>query len=323
MKTCFTCKVLRPLSMLLAFIVCVIAISIALVWESDRSVESLTARWAPPPSRFILLDGLSAHVRDEGARDDPRPIVLLHGTSASLHTWDGWTAELVKSRRVIRVDLPGFGLTGPAPENDYRIQRYVRFVTALYDHFQITQSVLAGNSLGGGIAWQCALALPQRVSQLILVDAAGYPMTSQSIPIAFRLARIPAIAPVVINVLPRGLVEASVKSVYGDPNKVTPELVDRYFELALRTGNRAALMERFRQTVWGEGRERIQRISQPTLILWGGKDRLIPSENGARFKRDIAGSELVEFDALGHVPHEEDPRATLVPVRRFLGATGA
>jgi pimeloyl-ACP methyl ester carboxylesterase len=311
-------KVMRIFLGLLATLFLLLSLAIVSVWAPDRPLESLTARWATLPSQFLSIDGMQVHVRDEGPRTDPQPIVLLHGTSDSLHTWAGWTTELSKSRRVIRMDLPGFGLTGPSPDNDYRMSRYVRFVSALYDHFQLEHSVLAGNSLGGAIAWNVALAMPKRVDALILVDAAGYPTTSTSAPLAFRLARMPLLAPLMSNILPRGVIESSVRNVYGDPTRVKAEQIDRFYELALRAGNRAALGERFRQTVWGEGSERIRQITQPTLILWGDKDQLIPLEHGERFHKDIAGSSLVRFATLGHVPQEEDPAATVSEVSRFI-----
>jgi len=292
---------------------------VALNWAPDRPVAALQARWAPPPSTFIDLTGMRVHVRDEGIRDDPVPIVLLHGTSASLHTWDGWAAALAAERRVIRFDLPGFGLTGPAPDGDYRIERYVEFTAAMLDALGVERCVLAGNSFGGTVAWQTALALPpDRVQQLILIDAAGYPLVSESVPIAFRIARVPVLSSLMSVTLPRGVVESSVRNVYGNPERITPELVDRYYEISLREGNRAALAKRFAQAPHGLHADRIREIQVPTLILWGGRDRLIPPEHGELFHRDIAGSRLVVFPELGHVPHEEDPAATVAIVRSFL-----
>ncbi len=291
---------------------------VALSWAPDRPVSQLAARWAPPPSEFIDLDGVQAHVRDEGRRDDPSPIVMLHGTSASLHTWDGWVQALKARRRVIRVDMPGFGLTGPAPDGDYSIGSYVRFTTALLDHYDLQKCVLAGNSFGGWVAWQTALAHPARIEALVLIDSAGYATRSQSVPLAFRLAKVPVVNRLMQVTLPRRLVESSVRNVYGDPDKVTPELVDRYYEISLREGNRAALVQRFAQAQPGQHEARIRGIRTPTLILWGGRDRLIPAEYGGVFLRDIAGSRLVIFDDLGHVPQEEDPARTVAAVETFL-----
>ncbi len=292
--------------------------ALALSWAPDRSVAELSARWAAPPSQFVGIGGMRIHLRDEGPRDGGTPIVLLHGTSASLHTWDGWAESLRETRRVIRFDLPGFGLTGPTPDGVYRIERYVETVVALLDHLGVRRAVLAGNSFGGQVAWQTALAHPQRVERLILIDAAGYPLAPEEVPIGFRIARTPWLGPLMRVVLPRGFIESSVRNVYGDPSRVTPELVDRYFELTLRTGNREALRQRFAQAQAGPGAERIRELQLPTLILWGGRDRLIPPADGERFARDIAGSELVVFEDLGHVPHEEDPARTLEAVRSFL-----
>jgi len=291
-------------------------------WAPDRPVAELTSRWAQPPSAFLDVEGLRAHVRDEGPRDDPSPIVLLHGTSDSLHTWGGWTEVLARERRVIRVDLPGFGLTGPAPDGDYRIERYVQFVGALLDALDVQQCVLGGNSFGGWVSWETALALPDRVQALVLVDAAGYPLESQSVPIGFRIARVPGLNRAMRSILPRELVESSVKNTYGDPSRVTPELVDRYYELTLREGNRAALAQRFAAGRYSPDTGRLAAIEVPTLILWGGRDRLIPPRYGEQFNRDIAGSRLIVFPELGHVPQEEDPVATVAAVSEFLREPG-
>jgi pimeloyl-ACP methyl ester carboxylesterase len=284
----------------------------------DQPVSALQARWAPPPSQFIAVRGMQVHVRDEGPRHDPMPIVLLHGTGASLHTWEGWTRALARERRVIRFDLPGFGLTGPSPDGAYTIEGYVDTVLAVADTLGVQRFIVAGNSLGGYVAWATAILHPQRVDRLILVDAAGYPFQSQSVPLAFRIARTPLLNVLMRDVLPRRIVESSLRDVYGDPSKVTPALVDRYFDLATREGNRAALVARFDQTTPGSLAERVREIQVPTLILWGGKDRLIPLEFGERFAREIQGSQLVVFDALGHVPHEEDPLRTVEAVLPFI-----
>jgi len=289
-------------------------------WEFDRPVSVLSARWAQAPSQFIEVDGMQVHVRDEGPRDDPMPIVLLHGTSASLHTWDGWAQSLSGQRRVIRFDLPAFGLTGPNPNNDYSIAAYVRFVGGVVDKLDVKQFVLAGNSLGGQIAWSTALAMPQRVNKLVLIDSAGYPFQSASVPIGFHIARLPGLRVLMEHVLPRGIVDSSVRNVYGDPSKVTPQLVDRYFELTLRAGNRKALAYRMDQRLSGDEAS-IKNLKMPTLIVWGAKDKLIPLDNAQRFAADIQGSKLVVFDALGHVPHEEDAKITVEAFKVFLGAS--
>ncbi|MBC7499387.1 MAG: alpha/beta hydrolase [Herminiimonas sp.] len=291
---------------------------VALTWAPDRPVSALAPRWAKLPSRFIDVKGLRVHLRDQGQRDDPSPIVLIHGTSDSLHTWEGWVTALKTDRRVITMDLPGFGLTGPNASGNYDGDTYVRFVVDLLDALGVQRCVLGGNSLGGDIAWHVALAAPQRVDRLILVDAGGYPVQAQSVPIGFRVARMPGLNRLMEYTLPRTLIASSVRNVYGDPERVTPELVDRYEELTLREGNRRALGQRFAHAAFGADAARISQIRIPTLILWGGRDKLIPVENARRFQQDIAGSTLQIFDELGHVPHEENAVATVKAVQDFL-----
>ena len=311
----------RGLLLVLAGAVFFGLIGLVMSWAPDQPVDELKVRWARPPSRFIEINGMQVHLRDDGPHDDPAPIVLLHGTSASLHTWDGWAVALRDKRRVIRFDLPGFGLTGPNRQNDYSTETYVTFVRAVLDKLGVQRFVVAGNSLGGQIAWSVAAAMPDRVAGLVLVDASGYPFelltTPQSIPIGFRIAAIPGLRLLSEYTLPRGLVESSVRSVYGDPSKVTPELVDLYSAMARREGNRKALGRRIDQGYTGDV-ALLKGIKAPTLILWGGKDRLAPMEFARWFARDIPGAKLVVFDDLGHVPQEEDPARTVAEVKRFL-----
>jgi pimeloyl-ACP methyl ester carboxylesterase len=293
------------------------ALGFAVSKAPDRSLESLVPRWAPPPSDFLDLDGLLVHYRDQGPSSDPVPLVLIHGTSASLHTWEGWVAELARTRRVISFDLPGFGLTGPNADGDYSDARYIAFVRQFLARLGVGRAILAGNSLGGEIAWQLALADPAHVAGLVLVDAAGYDFVPESVPLGFRIARTPVLREGMRWVLPRRAIEDSVTDVYGDPGRVTTALVDRYYELTLRAGNRIALMQRLAQLAPGPV-ERLPEIKVPTLILWGGRDRLIPPAWGQAFHKAIPDSRLVVFPKLGHVPQEEDPAATLAALRDWL-----
>lgn len=313
---------LRGFALVVAGLLFFAVAGIVATWAPDQPVEVLKPRWAQPPSQFIAVDGLQVHLRDEGPRDDPVPIVLLHGTSASLHTWDGWAGALRGQRRVIRFDLPGFGLTGPNAQNDYSTEAYVRFVRGVVDRLGVLRFTIAGNSLGGQVAWSVAAAMPQRVDRLVLVDASGYPPESitgpVSVPLGFRIAMTPGLRLLAEYTLPRGVVEASLRNVYGDPSRVTPELVDLYMAMTLRAGNRHALARRLEQGYTGDV-ARLAAITAPTLVLWGGRDRLTPLEFGPRFARDIAGAKLVVLDGLGHVPHEEDPARSVAEVKQFLG----
>jgi pimeloyl-ACP methyl ester carboxylesterase len=295
------------------------AIFIAATWAPELSVADLKDRWAPPPSVFIDVGDLKVHMRDEGPRDDASPIVLLHGSGSSLHSWDGWADALKTERRVIRFDLAGFGLTGPSPDNRYSLENDIALVIAVLDKLGIAHCVLGGNSLGGAVAWRTALAHPTRVDKLVLVDAGGYPSESGSTPLGIQLLRLPLVASLMEHTLPRVLVEQGLHSIYGDPSKVTKEQVERSIELTQRAGNRHAFIERFRQQRPSTMHEHIRELTLPTLILWGGRDRLIPPGDAEHFHRDIAGSTLVMLGDLGHAPEEEDPIRSVAAVKQFLG----
>lgn len=298
------------------------ALAVPLSRAPDRPVQSLVARWAPLPSDFIDIKGQIVHIRDEGSRSDPSPIVLLHGTGASLHTWEGWVRTLKKTRRVITFDLPGFGLTGPFAgqyaADDYRGDAYARFVLDVLDALKVTSAVIGGNSLGGEVAWRAVTLAPTRFTRLLLIDSSGYAFTPGRVPLGFRIARIPLLNRLGEHLLPRALVAASVANVYADDSRITDALVDRYFELTLREGNRRALGLRMQQLEPGEAVERLKTIAVPTLVVWGGADQLIPVDNARRFAADIKGARVAVVDGLGHVPQEEDPARSLAPVLEFL-----
>lgn len=306
----------------LGLLILLLALGAAAFKAPERALPSLVARWAPVPSAFIELDWQGrrqlVHLRDQGPQDTQTPLVLLHGTSSSLHTWEPWVAVLSRERRVITLDLPGFGLTGPSVHGDYHDAAYLDFLHTLLDRLKLRRVILGGNSLGGQIAWEYAAHHGERVEALVLVDAAGLAFQPESVPLGFRLARIPGLRSLTQQILPRQLVERSVRNVFGDPTRVTEALVDRYFELTLREGNRAALVQRFEALEPGRYANMLPQIRQPTLLLWGARDRLIPLAYGQQLKQKIANSRLVVFDTLGHVPQEEDPQQTLMPVQDFL-----
>ncbi|MEO0616931.1 MAG: alpha/beta fold hydrolase [Pseudomonadota bacterium] len=302
-----------------ALFVALIAVVVA-AYVPDRSVDEL-AEWQTPASRFIEVDGIRVHYRREGQPDGPT-LVLLHGTAASLHTWDGWVDALAADFDVIRMDLPGFGLTGPHPRADYRIASYTDFVEGVADALGLQQFALAGNSLGGNIAWQFAATRPQRVSALILLDPSGLPPETPRAPsLVFRLASTPVLRNVLTLFAPHALYEDSLLEVYADDSKVTPELVRRYRELSLRDGNRQAFVDRTLQFEWGDP-GRLADIAAPTLILWGAQDVWIPVEDAARFDAGIADARVIVYPDLGHVPMEEAPARTAADARAFLEAPG-
>lgn len=286
--------------------------------KRDIPLEDLKAKYAGPPSKFLALQGMDVHYRDEGNPQDPLPLVLLHGTSSSLHTYDDWVKALTPSRRVIRMDLPAFGVTGPHPTRDYSMERYAEFVRDFLDALNIRTCILGGNSLGGNITWNFAIKYPERAEKLILIDASGYPIKPESVPIAFKLANTPIANKLLTFITPRFMAESSVQNVYADKTKVTDELVDRYFELTLREGNRQGLVDRMTMAIDSTAHLKIPTITQPTLLLWGEQDYLVPIASAYRFQQDLPNDTLVIVPNLGHVPMEEDPVKSLEPVLDFL-----
>jgi pimeloyl-ACP methyl ester carboxylesterase len=303
---------------ILGILLSIILLIVLLFGHRDIPLQDLKDKYAPPPSFFLAMDGMEVHVRDEGNKNDPLPIVMIHGTGSSLHTFDAWTVGLIPERRVIRMDLPGYGLTGPFPDGNYEMENYVDFLFHFLNALDINECVLAGNSLGGAIAWRFTLEYPDRVDKLVLIDAGGYPLEAKSVPIAFRIAKLRGINRIFTFITPRSIARSSLENVYADKSKASKELVDRYFELSLRAGNRRAYLDRQGVKRDSTAHKKINTILQPTLILWGDQDELIPVINATRFHDDLPNDTLVILENVGHVPMEEDPERSLEALKSFL-----
>ena len=308
-------RILKGLGLILIVLSLVIAV---LFGYRDIPTEKLKLKYAQNPSSFISINGIETHYRDEGNTADSIPIVLIHGTGASLHTFDAWTDDLIQDYRVVRLDLPGYGLSEPFIDSDYSIDHYVSFIDDFLKQQKIERCIIGGNSLGGHIAWQYTLKHSEKVDRLILIDAGGYPSRSKSTPLAFQLAEIPIVKNIFKFITPKFVVRSSIENVYANPDKITEELIDRYFELSLKEGNRQAFIDRFQKQKTSASHEQIPKIAQESLILWGEKDFLIPVENAYLFEKNLPNSTLVLFENLGHVPMEEGPKQSLAPVLNFL-----
>ena len=284
----------------------------------DIPLYQLKKKYTDSYSSFVRVGGMDIHYRDQGKQIDSIPIVLIHGTGSSLHTYDNWVSELAINHRVVRMDLPGYGLTGPFPNRDYSYNNYVAFLKDFLESIGLKKCILAGSSLGGNIAWRFTIENPDMVTKLILIDAAGYPLKSKSVPLAFTIAQIPVIQNIFTFITPRFVAKASVENVYKNKTKVDEELVDRYFELTLRKGNRQAFVDRFKVKSDTMSHKKIKLINQRTLILWGEEDELIPSEMAYLFHNDLPNDTLVILKNVGHVPMEESPSESLIPVIEFL-----
>ncbi|MEE2565678.1 alpha/beta fold hydrolase [Hyphobacterium marinum] len=263
--------------------------------------------------RWVDVAGLRTRVRIEGADDAPA-LILIHGFSVSLESFDAWAADLATDYRVIRPDLPGHGLTGPDPESRYSVPQTADFVGGLMDTLGIDTAIIGGNSLGGLAAWRFAADHPDRVTALVLVAPGGYSING----VTEEPVAVPApVAAYLLNA-PAPFVAAATAQLYGDPSRLDPAVSERIAAMMARDGNGAAMVARLEVFTLPEPGADLARITAPTLILHGGADRMIPLDHSRQMSAAIPNARLVTHDDLGHVPHQEDPQRTLGDVRNFL-----
>lgn len=284
----------------------------------------LMSKYAVPPSQFaILRDGARVHFRDRGPRD-AQVLLLVHGSNASFLTWEPWAARLDKDLRVVSLDLPGHGLTGAVPERDYSQQGMVKFVLEFADKLGLGTFAIAGNSMGGGVAARFAEEHPDRVTKLILVDAAGMPAKQgDRIPLAFRIARIPVLNQLVLHITPRSLVVEGLNDAIVHKSIITGRMIDGYWDFARMQGTREATVERFSLARDSFVKDHIAAITAPTLILWGEQDHLIPVAAAREYHAAIPGSKLIVYPGTGHIPMEEVADQSAADVRAFLSPPSA
>jgi pimeloyl-ACP methyl ester carboxylesterase len=285
-----------------------------LLYAPDKPRAELEAQYAQPPSEFIMVAGMRMHVRDTGPRDAP-PVILLHGLGSSLLTWEPWARTLSYTHRVIRYDLPGFGLTGPDPSGDYFDTRSVAVLAALMDTLSIKRASLVGNSMGGRLAWMFAAEHPDRVDRLVLISPDGF----ASPEFAYgKKPDVPAVAEILPYTLPTGVLRLTLEPAYGDPKRLTPETVQRYRDMILAPGVRQALLDRTAQIMLEPPEPLLRHVQAPTLLVWGEKDGFIPFSNAGDYLAAMPHVRLLVFPDLGHVPMEEAPARSLAPVEAFL-----
>jgi pimeloyl-ACP methyl ester carboxylesterase len=280
------------------------------LYQADIPVEDLKDKYAYGASEFIDFNGLNVHFRSEGSGPT---VLLLHGTGSSLHTWEPWVELLRDSFQVITMDLPGFGLTGPHPEGTYTTPAYNETISSLMDYLGIRKFSIGGNSLGGYISWNYAMDNPSRIESLVLVDPAGFPTPPVAL---FKLVSNPILGPLLSKVSVRSLVEKNLKEVYTNDELVSEELIDRYYNMSLRAGNRQALRDRVNR----REESRVARLSEikcPTLIQWGSDDLWIPVDHAQKYCDAIEDCQIKIYEA-GHVPMEELPVQTGKDALSFL-----
>lgn len=284
----------------------------------DTDPAEMRARYGGPPSQFVEIGGgVKVHLRDEGPKDAPA-IMLLHGSNADLHTWEPWVQALKGQYRVIRYDQVGHGLTGPDPGGDYSRANFVEDIREVADKLGLGRFVLGGNSMGGKHALAFAVAYPDHLAGLVLVDGSGGPMLKletdkeeDSGNIGFTIARMPGVNLLVEQITPRSLIRQSLEQSVSVKAVASEAAVDRYWELLRYPGNRRATLARFSLPYDPLGEAEIASVTTPALILWGEEDRIIPVEAGKWLANVLPNNRLVVYPAIGHLPHEEAPEATL------------
>ena len=316
---------MRALLVTLLVIVAVLVGGFFLLNQPDIPRSVLEAKYATPPSQFVMLpDGARAHYRDRGPRDAP-VLVLLHGSNSSLFTWEPWSKALSDHFRVISVDLPGHGLTGAVPDHDYSEKGMATFVDEFVDKLGLQKFALGGNSMGGGVAAYYAETHPDRLNDLILVDAGGMPVgRGDRIPLAFKLAGSPWARPLLLHITPRSLVTEGLNDAIVRKSVITDKMVDEYWDFARMEGTREATAERFSGSYDPDYiKDHIGAIKMPTLILWGEEDHLIPVAAAHAFNKAIPQSKLIVYPATGHIPMEEVAQQSAADVRAFLSEAPA
>jgi pimeloyl-ACP methyl ester carboxylesterase len=283
-------------------------------WAPDRSRVDLDARYLDEATSYREVAGTTLRVRDTGPKDAPA-LLLLHGFGSSLETWEPWARELGSAYRVVRFDLPGSGLSAADRSGDYSEARNVALIASLMQQLQIGRAVLIGNSMGGRMAWRFAAQHPDSVTKLVLISPDGFASPGFEYG---KPPQVPAILGLMKYFLPQRMLRANLAAAYADPSRLSAAVVDRYYELLLAPGNRAATIARMQQTILEDPLPLLRRINLPVLLMWGQQDHMIPYANAADYLRALPEATLVTFTDLGHVPQEESPAESLAPLQRFL-----
>jgi pimeloyl-ACP methyl ester carboxylesterase len=300
------------------------------LWTPDVPRATLEARYLAAPTDLRQVGPWQLHVRDSGrpgatqgaaqgavlgVQSDAPAVVLLHGFGASLQTWDVWAEGLAATHRVVRIDLPGSGLSPPDPGHDYRDERSLQLLSALLDDLGLPRASLVGHSMGGRIAWTFAAQFPERIDKLVLVAPDGY----ASFGFEYGKAMdVPASLSLMRHVLPKPLLRMNLQAAYARPESLTDAVTTRYHDLILAPGARQAMLDRLAQTVLQEPEPLLRQIKAPTLLVWGEADAMIPIGNALDYLQAIPGSRLVSWPQVGHLPQEEAAEQSLKAVAEFL-----
>ncbi|WP_339691114.1 alpha/beta hydrolase [uncultured Parasphingorhabdus sp.] len=274
--------------------------------DTDRA--EMIAKYGNEASRFVDDGhGTKVHYRDEGNKDGPA-LLLIHGSNSLLQTWEPLVGLLGDKYHLISLDLYGHGLTGPNPNGAYDADSNIAAAVRVLDKVGVDKAYWVGNSMGGWVTWRAGLSVPERILGLVMIDAAGAQVQQKGQPyLGARLARSAVGQMLLPEITPRFLVKSSLEENFAQPERLTEELVDRYWELLRFPGNRKAAVDRAttprQPEKWGD----VGTLKMPVLLLWGEKDKVIPLAHGRAFAEAIPGSKLITYADAGHLPMEETP----------------
>ena len=305
----------------LAFIIIIFA-ALFFLRTPDTNPAEMRAKYASDASRFATSGaGLSVHYRDQG-NPDGAPLILVHGSGASLHTWEPLVDLLGNDYRIITYTQPGHGLTGPHPDDNYAFAGMAEALDLIVAELDLQRFALIGSSMGGWLSWRYALAHPERVDALVLIAAAGAPAPEDAedapLAIGFRILKTPAGRFLAEHFAPRSIVEKSALQSVSVKSVMDEAAVDRYWELLRYPGNRRAAGLRSvadREPHYGE---RLRDIETPTLIIWGDEDRFVPVALARAFAKRLPNAQTVIYEGVGHLPMEEAPNRTAQDIAAFL-----
>jgi pimeloyl-ACP methyl ester carboxylesterase len=191
-------------------------------------------------------------------------------------------------------------------------------LTHFVDQLGVASYSIIGHSMGGKMAWSLAAADAKRVNALVLIAPDGFPEAKD---IGTKPYAVPGIMGMMKFCLPKYLVRKSIEPAFFDPNALSDSLVDRYYDMLRAPGVRAAILERANQTTYTDPVPRLMKITAPTLLIWGEKDRMIPSSNAQSYAKVLPSSKTVLLPNLGHLVQEEQPELALTHVTDFLNST--
>ncbi len=284
-------------------------------FHADIPAETLFEKYKFADSKTVDIDGTMVHFRKSG--QGQKTILMLHSDAGSLQTWAKWTPILAADHRVVSLDLPGFGLTGPNMRGSYSTFAYLVFLEKFMDSLGLKNVQLVGNGLGGQIAAFYAADHPEMVEKLVLIDAFGYP-NDRPRSLGSWLVQLPILGEIAEKITPKSLFRARLEGLWANDEAVSDSIVDREFDLFLRAGNRAAWADRIRVADNHPPTEQMKKIAVPTLILWGAEDTQVPTGHAYLFHKDIRKSILRIYNGVGHLPQEEIPDQSARDVLLFF-----